>query len=169
MDLSTKFRNSSGARYLKGLFFETSDSKDTVLYTLKDRDHLGYPSMYRLYIEAADLLEITFAETYLDGYEHFQMLCNCTWFEPYISRWRLELELKIRAEALARTIQDARSDSKSAAQSRKFLLERGWVPKSKKGRPSKEQVKAEAKRLAEATKDFQSDLSRIQPVPGAIN
>lgn len=159
--MQNKYRNSMGSRYLKGLFFETTTAHGSEIYTLKDWDHEGLPSLYLLYMSHGDILEYSFAKTYLDGWEHWKMLCECSWFKPYVERWREELELKIRSSALYLTIEDANSTSRSASNSRRFLLERGWAPKSEKGRPSKSQIKAEALRLAEATKDFEADLSRI--------
>lgn len=157
-----KFRNGAGARYLRALFFETTPAdKSTVLYTLKDSDHEGYPSLYLLYMASEDLLEYDFANTYLDGWEHWQMLCECPWFEPYVTRWRQELELVVRSKALARLRQDADSDSRSSAASNRFLLERGWIDKPQKGRPTKASVKAETQRQAAIKKSVQDDYDRM--------
>ena len=71
------------------------------------------------------------------------------------------MELKIRAEALNAIIAESRSDSKSAYQAAKFLVERGWAPKNEKGRPTKEDVKLEANRIAEIHNTIQDDLERI--------
>lgn len=158
------FRTISGNRYLQGLFFEqTHADKSTVVYTLKDSDHLGFPSLYRLYMEEGDPLEFRFAQNHLDGYEHWLMLCDCTWFRPYVERWRKELELKIRSEALVRVIADSKSGSRSSAASNRLLLERGWAREDRatKGRPTKSDIKAEAKRLAEATTEQAADLARM--------
>jgi hypothetical protein len=115
-------------------------------------------------MELADPLEFRFANTYLDGYEHWTMLCNCTWFKPIVARWRNELELKIRSEALLRLEQDAVSGSRSSAQSNRFLLDRGWVlEKNTKGRPSKAEIKKEAQKAAQLQKDTEADLARIKP------
>ncbi len=160
------FRSSSGNRYLEGLFYErTGADKSTVVYTLKDQDHLGYPSLYRLYMEANDPLEHAFATAHLDGWEHWTMLCECAWFKPLIERWRLELELRIRSEALVRLIADAKSGSKSAHTSNRILVQRGWdTKKNTKGRPSKADVKAEAKRIAINHQEQAEDLARITAV-----
>lgn len=157
------FRSSSGNRYLEGLFFErTGADKATVMFTLKDQDHLGFPSLYRLYMAEADLLEWRFATTHLEGWEHWTMLCACEWFKPLVERWRKELELKLRGEALVRIIADSKSGSRSAATSNRLLIEGGWATeKNSKGRPSKADVKAEAKRLAQADQATEQDLQRV--------
>lgn len=161
----SRFTNASGAWYLLGLFWELAEDKSTALYTLKDRDHLGLPSLYRLYMEANDPLEFVFANTFLDNYSHWVRLTECTWFKEYIARWRTELELKLRSEALNRLKSDAASQSKSAQVSNRFLLDRGWIigDKPRRGRPTKDQVKAEAKRQAEASQQQDADLARISP------
>lgn len=161
------FRSSGGNRYLEALFYERGlKDKSPVLYTLKDRDHevdgRVIPSLYRLYMEANDPLEWRFANTYLEGWEHWQMLCNCSWFKPYVSRWRYELELKIRSEALIRLREDAQSESRSAARSNLVLLQRGWdVEKNTKGRPSKTEIKKAADELAETRQTLDHDYQRV--------
>lgn len=163
----SKFRNSTNGRYLKGLFFEqTLADKSSVVYTLKDWDHLSYPSLYRLYMEMEDLTEYEFANAYLDGWEHWEMLCQCEWFKPYVERWRKELTLKIQARALKALRAEAESSSKNAFVANKFLVDKGWVDKSEKahgrGRPSKDEVKKAADAIALSDKRLEEDLQRLQ-------
>ncbi len=123
---------------------------------------MGFPSLYRLYLEMGDVLEYNFSKTYLGGWEHWQKLQQCTWFKPYLKRWREELELKIRSEALTRLATDATSSSRSSASSNRYLLDRGWaIDKNEKGRPSKEQIKEKAKEMAEFQTQLDTDLLRI--------
>lgn len=160
----SKYRSSSNTRYLKALFFEeTGADKSTVLYTLKDQDHLGFPSLYRLYMELDDLTEWEFANKYLDGWEHWQMLCDCTWFKPYIARWRTELELKTRAAALRALKVAATGEGNSSYHANKLLLEGGWKTKegSTRGRPTKAQVEKEAIMQAEQHLKINKDYERL--------
>lgn len=162
---NSKFRNGSNSRLMKQLFFEECYGKDEKLavYTLKDWDHLGYPSLYRLYMEMGDLKEYEFAETYLDGYDHWMRLCSTPWFKPHIERWRKELLLRVQGQALRRIQSVAEAEGhKSAYEANKFLLAASWAsPGHSKGRPSKEQVKEEAERIAKAEKEIQEDAERI--------
>lgn len=167
LNTTNKFRNGSNVRLTKGLFFETADDHTVDLYTLKDVDHLVgdklYPSLYRLYMGMEDVIEYTFAKTYFEGYEHWQMVCSSSWFKEYISRWRKELELKVRSDALLRLREDARSNSRSAQMSNRFLLDRGWdleVGKGR-GRPSKAEVKQAAKEAAEQKSTDEADYFRL--------
>lgn len=156
----------NGIRLLKALFYETTGSeKDTVMYTLKDQDHLEYPSLYRLYMELEDWTEYTFARTYLDSWEHWEMLCNCNWFKPYVMRWRKELELKIKARLLNVLVQDSSdTTSKTCTSSTKYLLDQGWSKEkanAKRGRPSKDDIAQEAHRLASTENRLTDDYNRI--------
>ncbi|MDE2102798.1 MAG: hypothetical protein KGL39_36475 [Patescibacteria group bacterium] len=166
--VQSPFRNPvTNQRYLKGLFFETTYAdKSTVVYSLKDRDHEGYPSLYRLYMEADDPTEYLFATQHLDGWDHWETLCQCTWFKPYIDRWRRELEIKHRALALANIKKLASDpDSKEFHQANKFLVNAGWVGETKRknaGRPSKEEVSKAAKAMADEARQLEEDLLRIQ-------
>lgn len=161
----SKFKNQQNVRYLQGLFFEqTREDKSTVVYTLKDDDHMGFPSLYRLYIAENDPTEYLFATKYLDGWEHWEMLCQCTWFKPYLDRWRKELALKIAADNIQRIMLDAASGSKTSVASQKFLATHGYDSPSKnpKGRPSKEAQKAAAKEAASEAFRINQDFNRIQ-------
>lgn len=163
----SRFRHeASNVRYTKSLFLEESyEDKSNVLYTLKDSDHpSGYVSLYRKYLECNDPTEIDFARTYFESWEHWQMICSCSWFKPYITRWRHELELKIRADALNSVIQVARDPShKSSYEANKYLLSGNWKDRTdgKVGRPSKEAIKAQAEELFKDRSATQEDLKRI--------
>ena len=167
--MNPKFRNSTNGRYLKGLFFETTGSdKSSVSYTLKDWDHtvdgVVYPSLYRLYLEQEDLTEYEFANTNLDGWEHWEMLTSATWFRPYVSRWRKELSLKLKARALNRLKAEAASTSKNAFLANRYIIEKGYVEsegKSGRGRPSKDEVRAAAEEIASVERRLLEDSQRL--------
>jgi hypothetical protein len=162
--LKTKFRNASGTRITKSLFFETSEDKALVVYTLKREDHLGFPSLYRLYIETADLAEHRFASEHLDGWEHWEMLCNASWFKPYVAVWRRELEAKIESEALDRMAELAKTSRKEAFSANKYLLDRARKAAGafKRGRPTKVAIEEETRRMASAERMAAEDLSRLK-------
>jgi hypothetical protein len=143
-----------------------------VVYTLKDQDHLGYVSLYRVYMETADPTEYEFATKYLAGWEHWEALCACSWFQPYVSRWRRELEVRVRAKAL-REVQAVATnpDHPSSYHANKYLLDGSWKPKgeSKAGRPTKVAILAEASRIASEGQETASDFERILGTPSQPN
>lgn len=154
-----------GMQLLQALFFETTPAdKTNVVYTLKTEDHLGYPSLYRLYMEADDPTEYTFAVQYLDGWSHWEKLCECSWFKDHVTQWRKELELRTRATSLKAIREIAASDPKQALLANKFLVSAGWKDapeKRRAGAPSKEDVRQEAHRIASTEKTINEDFDRI--------
>lgn len=157
------YRNPVGVRYLNALFYEmVGADKSTVLYTLKDHDHEGYPSLYRRYILVNDLTEYQFAEEYLDGWDHWCKLCECEWFKPYVERWRKELILKNTSESLHIIQQEV---SKGDVQAAKFILshlakEEEMKTKKPVGRPPKDAAEDADKgnRFVNVEEDFQKLL-----------
>jgi len=158
-----KFRDVHGRRLYKKLFYETTlagDAKDKVLYTLKDQTHEGFPSLYQLYMAEADPTEYIFSTKYFDSYDHWKTLSSREWFKPIVARWREELDVQIRANALKRIIAESKSSSKNSFMANKYLLEKGWVSEGK-GRPSKDQVLAAAKEEAQKAQTLEEDFLRV--------
>jgi hypothetical protein len=121
----TKLTNSNNLPLTRGLFYETTlEDKTSVVYTLKDKDHKGYPSLKRLYLEEEDLTEYTFATKFLVSFEHWQTLANSTWFKDLAEQWRLELKLKLEARYLAKLAEIAENGGKEGISANKILLER---------------------------------------------
>ncbi len=159
-----KFRNQSGGYYLQGLFYEqTLADKSTVVYTLKEVDHEGYPSLYRLFMEHCilDPTEYTFAKKCLDGWNHWARLCECTWFQEYLTKWRRELELAVRSRALVNIIHESRTASKNSFMANKFLLEGNWKQDRKAGRPSKDDIRKEAYEQVSQARKVSEDAERL--------
>lgn len=133
-------------------------------FTLKDHDHEGYVSLYRLYMECDDPTEYLFATQHLGGWAHWERLCECDFFKPYVARWRKELELRFRANALRNIHALANSPSaRDKLSANKILLDGKWGKDEAKGRgrPSKQEIKNEATRMAELDRQLSDDLERI--------
>lgn len=115
------------------------------VYTLKDDDYKGYPSLYRLYMDMEDPTEWVFATTYLASWEHWERLCECEWFKPIVARWRKEMALKVKARALNRIRQESENpDSRNYYNANRFLVDKGWLDKEvpgPKGRPKKQEIR----------------------------
>lgn len=153
----------SNVRYTKALFYEWADAtKEGVVYTLKDSDHMGYPSLYRLYMEMDDPTEYEFANKYLDGWEHWEILCASNWFKAYINRWRKELDLKMKAKALAVIRNEANNGGKNALAASKYLMERGWEPKQEKlTKAQMQQIRQDADSVTFEKKELEETAKRI--------
>lgn len=116
-------------------------------------------------MEMGDATEYNFANKYVDGWAHWEILCNCSWFKPYITRWRRELELKIRSSALLQIEQISKDPShKASFSANRFLLSGEWKDSPSRkgaGRPSKEEIRGYARTLAEEEKSLLEDYERI--------
>lgn len=166
MSYISKFTNSNGVRLMSSLFVETCGTPGaSPVYTLYDYDKDGYPSLYKKYMETADPTEYTFATAYLHDWKHWQALVNSDWFKPYVERWRQELELKLKSAALKRMLDDSLEPGRDGQAAAKFVLEKGWGEKHTKGRPSKEQVRQAADKLASEGSSVDNDMERL----GLIN
>ena len=166
----SSFTNLSGRPLTKGLFFETTgEDKYGVMYTLKDKDHESkgviYPSLYRLYIECSDPTEYEFANQHLDGWSHWQMISNSSWFKEHVDRWRWELELKLKAAAIRRIAEEAQGNGRAKFAANKFLVDGGWTSKADSknpvGRPTQERIKQEAERLNQIEQEILDDHQRL--------
>lgn len=165
----SKFKNDQNIRFLKALFYETSGAtkRKHAVYTLQDEEHKGYPSLYQCYMSCGDPTEWEFATTYLDGWEHWELLQECSWFQPYVARWRKELYLREASAALKR-IREAANDpeDKNHYQANKIIMDKTWeekIPESKRraGRPTKAEVVGALKEAREEEERLQRDYDRI--------
>lgn len=165
--MTSKFKNTNGVLFLREMFWEYADNKENAIYTLKDSDHevdgVVYPSLYRLYMAKNDPTEYLFAMEYLDSWTHFNSLSQATFFQPFLIRWREELELRFRAEGLAKIHELASNGGREALQAAKYLADGNYTLKgrSKAGRPSKAQIDATAKEIIENRKREQEDYLRL--------
>lgn len=157
------FKNSSGARYTRGLFYETTlEDKSTVVYTLKDRDHKGYRSLKKLYLEEADTTEYTFSQKYLDGYDHWLLLVQSEWFKPFVTEWREELRVKKEQQYIRQLEEIVAQGGKDRTSALKTLLERVRKPREalKRGRPRLD-TSFEDKRALDAL-EREMELDRVR-------
>lgn len=159
------FRANNGNWFTKQLFYETTMAdKSNVVYTLKLVDHMGYPSLYRLYMDISDPTEYVFATTHLGGWAHWEELTENNWFKPHIAGWRRELEVKLKSMALAHLIvQSASSDPKTSVPVNRYLLDKDWTPeaKTKRGRPTKEAIRQAANDIVLSQDRIKADFDNL--------
>lgn len=165
----------------RSLFFETynSDRLDPDIYypiwTLKDRDfeikpintiyrpdrNNKLPSLRNIYLSYDDPTEYTFAEKVFGSWEHWQVVSRTADIKDEVERWRNEMKVRIESEAFraARAIAST-GEGMLALQAAKWLHQ-AVQPKNTKGRPSKKDVEAEAKKLVREKVDQVEDRARI--------
>ena len=147
---------------MKQLFSEFNTKDPT--YTLADKDQCKIPSLYRLYMEMEDLTEFDFANKYFNGLSHWKTLCSLSWFQPYVIRWREELQEKIRSRSLKILIEESTKDGPSKVSINKYLVEKGYLsnpPPSPKGRPLKDRSIPPSLELQQSN-DTSEDLRRLE-------
>lgn len=161
--MTKNFKNINGVWLIREIFYETAQNKDNVIYTLKQEDHAGYPSLYRLYMETNDVTEYTFAIEHLGGWQHWKLLTQASFFQQYLTEWREELEIRARSAALAKIIETSKGSTKDAYMAQKFVANKEWdkTKPSTKGRPSNAQIKAAANDIAVERERLDDDLKRI--------
>ena len=80
-----------------------------------------------------------------------------------LPEWMAEMEVLIRSEALQTMIQDARSKSRSATSSARWVAEGGYKPKKEGGPTKSEKAREEMIRSAVVTEN-EDDISRVMSV-----
>lgn len=161
------FRNSNNRYLTKAMFFETSHYPESIRFTLKLHDHKGYPSLHRLYVDMEDPTEYLFAIEYFEGWEHWKVLSSLDWFKPYLENMREELDLKLKAKNVERMKKVAEDpDHKSSVQAMRYLIEKGYIDKDekiakKRGRPSKDEIEGNLKRMSEEELKLAEDFRRV--------
>ena len=154
----------------KGLYYELTLPEDRkemgTSWTLKEHDLQAdgktYKSMKKLYIEMEDVTEYDFAMVALGSFKHWERVTESPIIRPHINQWRKELNLKLKARAMRSIIKAATEDEKLSFQAMKYLADNEYLDKAgKRGRPSKEDVKAELRKEVEDSKTFRDDAERI--------
>ncbi len=157
------FKDDNGRYLTRGLFKETISAERKKVsdapYTLKPYDDGPYRSLKKIYLETGDPTEYLFAVDAFgeEGWDQWQRLSKVAWFQEYITAWREELEIKLRATGVQKMRELADSGNKDAA---KWVAEGAWDKKSA-GRPSKAQVKGELKKQAKIKDAFAEDAERL--------
>lgn len=162
---SNRYRNGTNKLLTKSLFFETTlADKALVVYTLKAWDHLGYPSLERLYLDVADPTEYRFAKAHLDGWSHWKLLTSLDWFKPYVQNWRAELEVKLRSEAVAKIQDIARGTGRDSLTAAKTLLDLQGSSsrRSGAGRPPKDHEESQAAQATLEARLVAEDVFRLK-------
>ena len=148
------------------LFYENNyDVTPFTVFTINENDkevkgHKFY-SLRKLYMEMEDPTEYEFAQAVFGSWDWWNLVKKSYKFKHEFEKWPVELELKLKAKAFAKIKKAANNgDFRASA----FLVTKGYNKEetgAQKGRPSKAQVKAEAKRLAEMETEFKSDAERL--------
>lgn len=141
----TALKDTMGRFRTQSLFIEMRNPKYPSPFTLKDDDHKGATSMRMVYLDISDPTEYSTAIALLgpQGWRHWQILLQCEWFKPHVTRWRTELATKFESDRFQEMIAVAvgQNGTPAGVQATKWLADRysSKGTAAKRGRPSKEE------------------------------
>lgn len=150
-------------RYLtQALFLEcyTGNDRYEPVFTLKEHDYKGLPSIRRLFLECDDPTGYEFAIKYLGSYAHWKELCDCKWFLVELEKWKEEMEIRSRSRAIRKIKEISETDTSAAYQAAKYVAEEGWKG-SKRGRPTKAEIEQQKKIEAGIKTEIEDDAERV--------
>lgn len=177
----SKFRSpSSNARYTKQLFWDMqrempiAERLITPLYTLHE-DVEGFINFRREYVNDMDPTGYKTATRLLENYEHWNILMRTKWFREAKEEWDKELKAKMEKEAtdvLLGIMHDFEGSAKvseriaaaKAVLGQSRAIGKNEAKETKRGRPTKEEVKGYLVQEAELTKEEQEDFERIRSI-----
>lgn len=148
---------SDGGHYLtQALFYEFryQTKAEYIPYTLRERDHGDYLSMYKIYMACDSEYEA--AQKLLNSWKHWEILCASPWFAPEIAKWREEREIKDAALGKSVLIEKAQEGNVPAARA---LFDA--TVKRKAGRPSALEVTHERKKQAAIDSKVSNIIDRM--------
>jgi hypothetical protein len=118
-----------GRRVVLSLFSEFSRTGFTPLWSL-------YKDWKPIYLEAEDPTEYEAAMRLIGDYDHWLLIRNHTKIAPIIDKWALELEVKMRSDAVRKMIRHSASNQGTAAA--KWIAEGGFAMRDKRTKRGKE-------------------------------
>ena len=126
------------------------------VYTLKEFDYQGYPSMYKIFISCDTEYEA--AIKLLGSYKHWKKLCKAVFFQEYIEEWREER--KMMEEALAHTAIIRSTEEGNVSAARSIMAK----PATIAGRPTNDIVQGEIKKAVAHHQELDSIVKRMENV-----
>lgn len=165
----SKFLTPKGNVLTQSLFLELGYHK-AALYSLtseEDKEYKGkiYPSLKRIYMEYAYpgglRGEYDFALHAFYSWKQWLRVAANGLIKDTIDEWRLEREFKAQSESMRILIDEVDMGGTAAVSTSKYLLDRGYIEKGKKGRPTKEEKENRIKRAAAIDGKYAGDLERM--------
>jgi hypothetical protein len=157
------FKGSQGHWLTTQLFYERwidlKDSEQTFepLFSLTGKE--GFIDARVTFVTLEDPTGYKWAMKYLGSWKHYEKLMATSWFPPYVEVWVQEIKVKLRSDAIAAIRRIAGSKEQGALAAAKYLANLEYD--SKRGRPSKAEVKGELRRQAAILTQEDDDAQRI--------
>lgn len=146
--------------YTKAMFYQHKAgnkalrSEVTPIFTLREYDHDGCYSFYKLFM--AYNTDYEAAIGILGSWRHFQQLAEVGWFKEKLDQWREEREIRDRAAAKATILSETLGGNVRAATALQDLYKREGA-----GRPSRKAKEAEARKAAGVDQKVANIMDRM--------
>jgi hypothetical protein len=159
----------TGKPRTKSLFYELSYvDPSNALFTLKERDIEAhgrhYVSLRNLFVAMVpnDPTEYEFAQTVFGSWENWEAICKSPFVKPHIQKWRNEVEVKIKSQAIQAIAEEMKSNGRSSFSAAKLLLDKGWLDKDSAAQANKKlKAKEEEEQNKEALSILSEDAERL--------
>lgn len=171
LDKQTKemFLTPQGNLLTQSLFLELGYSK-SALYSLNENDRTYkdkmYPSLKKLYMTYAYpgglKSEYDFAMHCFYSWKQWTRICNNSQMKDTIEEWRMEREFMANSKAMSILIDEIEVGGNASVSTSKYLLDRGYVEKNRKGRPTKEEKERRIKQDARIHDEYSEDFDRLK-------
>lgn len=163
------FLTKKGTMLTQSLFLEIGYSP-LALYTLSEEDKVykgnTYPSLKLLYMEYAYpgglKGEYDFAMHCFYSWKQWLRICRNAQLKDHIDEWRTEREFKANSNAMRVLIDEIDIGGNASVSTSKYLLDRGYVEKNRKGRPSKAEKERRIKQDAQIHDEYSEDFDRMK-------
>lgn len=143
-----KLVDSTGRRLTTGLFEELADNPATAVFTLRE--------WRKVYIDVADPTDYQAALCLIGDWDHWNLVAESPSFRACLERWRREVEIKLRSQAILEMVKQSRSPK--GTQAAKWLAEAGFVVRDKRNKKNKEDEEQASK---EANSKIAQDAKRL--------
>lgn len=156
------YTDKMGRFMTRSLFVETILKEQSLkgikpMYTLTGVK--GFTDVHEMYVNSADPTGYSFAIEAFESWDHFLHLSSLSWFRKHLASWESELEVKIRSKGMKALMKTATTEGSRGTTAAKYIADAGW--KTKRGRPSKEDVEREQIQQARIKEDLGDDAKRM--------
>lgn len=118
------------------------------------------PDLHAIYMQCEDPTEYDFAMEAWGSWEHHEhMIASCKWFMDYLTKWRSELQVQMKSQAIKALMKVATTDGNRGITAAKYISDFGWEKKA--GRPTKAQTEKNKKEKAAVAEETAADAKRL--------
>ena len=159
------YKDREGRWRTESLFKETCSAAAKAngyspVFTLKEVDPDGLPSMRKHFILSEDPTGYTTAKELLGSWSHWQKIFANKRFKEELDAWQEELDVRLRSKAIKAIKDTALTEGSKGTTAAKYLAD-GAYRGTKRGRPSKEDVARETRIQAGLSRELAEDEERV--------